>query len=516
MKKGITISILVVTVILMFTIATTATVVGTRTIQTALYEEFLSKIERVYNDVNKYVVDNKVLPTTSEIIAKEGLPSGLKEELNNKKDASNNLYVVDMTKLKTESVNIGNGSVEDMDVFIVAENTNNVYYLKGVEYRGKTYYGLDAVWTNTSVMPLEWEKNVVAIVDTVPIPKGFVSSGATGENTKDGGLVIYEGVTPVTDANVEEAKRARNQYVWVPVEDFSKFVRQNFGGTDTISNRLGSDFWEVALETTTNMPLPTQSSTYITTTTLAEVQAMYQSVKEYKGFYIARYEAGIDTQRTSNTTLIKGSNVYSMIGKIPYTYIPWTMNNSMAEDTNGAVEVARGIYPTTNTNYGVVSTLTYGVQWDRTLAWWVEVKAQNATKTVTITSNDNLKDSTKYGNYKNHVISAGDLNDDSKYAVHSSSLGAYQVATASSTKASGTLWALTTGALKAASVNNICDMAGNIYEWTMEGNITNRRTIRGGFYYYAGTADPAPRRYYYGPDNASYYYGFRTALYIKK
>ena len=142
MKKGITVSILAITVVIMFILITTATVAGTRTIQTAMYEEFISKVERVSNDVNKYVVDNKSLPTTLEIIAKEGLANELKAELNQNNDSANNLFVIDMIKLRTESVNIGKGSVEDMDVFVVAENTNNVYYLKGIKYRGKTYYGL--------------------------------------------------------------------------------------------------------------------------------------------------------------------------------------------------------------------------------------------------------------------------------------------------------------------------------------------------------------------------------------
>ena len=224
---------------------------------------------------------------------------------------------------------------------------------------------------------------LTSIVDTVPIPKGFVASQAAGENTKSVGLVIYEGTEPVTNANVEIAKRTRNQYVWVPVEEFeSEFVRQNFGTDYTISNTLGENIWEVALDTATNMPLATQDTNYMTSTTLAEVQAMYESVKKYKGFYIARYESGIDTQRTNNDGALV-TNVYSIMGKIPYTYIPW----------GNSVEVARSIYPKTNTDYGVVSTLIYGVQWDRTLAWWVETKAQNATKTVTIVSNDNLNNS---------------------------------------------------------------------------------------------------------------------------
>ena len=61
------------------------------------------------------------------------------------------------------------------------------------------------------------------------------------------------------------------------------------------------------------MPHAKQDMTYMTATTLAEVQAMYESVKEYKGFYIARYEAGIDKQRTSDNGVLE-SKVYSMMG----------------------------------------------------------------------------------------------------------------------------------------------------------------------------------------------------------
>ena len=151
MKKGITVSILVVTVVLMFILVTTATVIGMQSIQTVLYEEFVSKLVRVSNDVNKYVIANNSLPTTNEIIAKEGLSSGLISELSKNNDSLNSLLVIDMSKLRTESVNIGKGSLEDMDVFVVAENTNNVYYLKGIEYKGDNYYGIPTAGINTTV-----------------------------------------------------------------------------------------------------------------------------------------------------------------------------------------------------------------------------------------------------------------------------------------------------------------------------------------------------------------------------
>lgn len=64
MKKGITVSILTVTVTLMIILVSTVSVIGTKSIKTASYEEFLSKVTRVSNSVNKYVIDNKTLPTT--------------------------------------------------------------------------------------------------------------------------------------------------------------------------------------------------------------------------------------------------------------------------------------------------------------------------------------------------------------------------------------------------------------------------------------------------------------------
>ncbi len=383
-------------------------------------------------------------------------------------------------------------------------------------------------------IPEAWQANVVAIVDGAPIPKGFVVSPYEGENTKDGGLVIYELDVNETEIPSSETHHTsmttRNQYVWGPVarEEFvTKFVRKDFQNTTSEVldangnyNALGTKnvYWEVMVDTN-NMPLATQDENYMTSTTLAEVQAMYESVKEYEGFYIARYEAGIDTQRTEAGNaadlpgIKEGTKVYSVMGKIPYTYIPWTWNNTMAEDTNGAVEVARRMYPKTNTNYGVVSTLTYGVQWDRTLAWWLEVGAKDGNGNV-VTS---VADSTSYGNYSDHAIAAGDLNKDAKYAVDSNStLGSYQEATSSSAIASGTYWALSTGALKAASVNNIYDMAGNMHEWTMEGSHANQRVPRGGQFAGIGAWTPVSNRHI---NNSNYAYsacGFRFSLYIKK
>ncbi len=349
------------------------------------------------------------------------------------------------------------------------------------------------------LVPESWKASIWYIQDRVPIPKGFVASEATGENTKNGGLVIYEGTTPVTDANVEEAKRERNQYVWVPVSNSTfetQFVRRFH--TD-ISNELGTNLWEIVLDKNTNMPLDEQDEQYVSATTLKEAKAMYSSVKKYGGFYVARYEAGIDKARTRSDVNLE-EKIYSMMGKIPYTYVIW--GESMDNEKGGSVEASRNIYPADSTNYRVVSTLIYGVQWDTTLQWMLDTKALPS-----------IDESINYGNYKASVIKSGDLNEGARYALYSDEgIQEYKDATGL-TKESSTMWSLSTGALKYAKINNIYDMAGNIYERTMEGAYTNAHCFRGASWY--GTYPISARAQWATIDIIGPDYGFRVALYIK-
>ena len=392
------------------------------------------------------------------------------------------------------------------------------------------------------------EQNITAIVDTVPIPKGFVASPYEGENTKSGGLVIYElknGETaiPLTETH-QTSLTTRNQYVWIPAEDYNTFIRSAFDNDIILTGDLNvhDAFWEAIpdVDMTYSETLIAEEyeicveqewysskvcndkytkqikySDLISSDTLKEVKEMYESVKEHKGFYIARYEAGIDRQRTeensvdSTGNILLEPNVYSMMNKIPYTYIPWS--TSMLSDTNGAVEAARNIYPNNNYNKtGVVSTLIYGVQWDTTIQWLFNSKVI-----------DDTNESTDYGNYSESRLTSQDFNDGARYAKWSYSidenakekdvLSNYQTVKNGAEKEKYTIWELSTGALKKAKLNNIYDMAGNLSEWTMEGythsNSTDiervSRDIRG-----------IAERNICGINNTSN--TFRVALYIKK
>ena len=352
-------------------------------------------------------------------------------------------------------------------------------------------------------------------VNGVPIPKGFTASRDTYEDEVDEGLVIYEGTAAVTSENVETAKRTRNQYVWVPVprnEFDTKFVRKDWDDDNSVVDTEGNyyalgttdKYWEV----TPDLELTTANLQYMTKETLDEVQKMYASVEKYGGFYVARYEAGLDEKNirgNSTTGIVKTlSNVHSKMNKIPYNYIGFSNSDTMNVEEGGAVEVARSLYPETNTSYGVVSTLMYGVQWDRTLSWWLEAEAKDIDGNVISIM------STKYGNYTSNEIAYDTFNDGAKYTITNIS---YIKVTA--TKDGSTSWLLTTGATEETRVNNIYDMAGNVNERTMEGHSASSYINRGGWYNASANNIVSDRSYGNAPGYMGIYVGFRVALYIK-
>ncbi len=62
-------------------------------------------------------------------------------------------------------------------------------------------------------------------------------------------------------------------------------------------------------------------------------------------------------------------------------------------------------------------------------------------------------------------------------------------------------------------INNIRDLGGNLWEWTLEGCNTNYRTFRGGAHDFDNS--PSYRSNGYGPANTHSNYGSRMTLYIK-
>lgn len=140
MKKGVSLVTVIIAVSVMMVLISSVSVIGSSAISSANFEEYKSTIERVANEVNIYVNENNSLPVTNEIVSINSLGDDFLSDVKEKNDLSNKFYVVDVSKLNDYNIEKGKGSVSDKDVFLVTENTNNVYYLKGFKYRGEIYF----------------------------------------------------------------------------------------------------------------------------------------------------------------------------------------------------------------------------------------------------------------------------------------------------------------------------------------------------------------------------------------
>ena len=156
----------------------------------------------------------------------------------------------------------------------------------------------------------------------------------------------------------------------------------------------------------------------------------------------------------------------------------------MTNETGGAVQKAKE-FANEKGYTSVTSTLIYGVQWDAIMAW-IEPRYKDKNKAEELVAEKNfVADSTGKGNYSE------DEN-------------------ANSWKGKVT----TTGASDDYDVKNIYDLAGNVYEWTMESYDTDFRVFRGGNYSYTGSGYPASYRFYCSPADSDGDIGFRLTLYL--
>ena len=320
----------------------------------------------------------------------------------------------------------------------------------------------------------------------VPVPTGYTASSASDENSVKGGFVIYEGTEAVTDSNKWDAQCNRNQYVWIPIANVSDMYWRN----QTTGKKYGT-WYNFSKSATTYAkganrsyePQTTQydkQSTYLTQYLngmtredfLMEMEIdfdkMLNSVATYGGFYIGRYQAGDLAQATP---VIKRMNT-DIVSQTWYTM--WKKSPRIS--TGGA-------------NVHMI----WGIQWDETLKWLIDTGEKTYAEVG--------KDSTSWGNYQNNSFT---------YYTNTSK--------STATKSAYSYKRIPSGAYEGANANNVFDLAGNVWDWTLESNGSGTgdyRYLRGGSYYYYGNDCPAVHRDGYYPYGSYDNVGLRCTLYIK-
>ena len=239
--------------------------------------------------------------------------------------------------------------------------------------------------------------------------------------------------------------------------------------------------------------------------------SMLKSVYENGGFYVGRYEAGIGTNRTSIEAQVNGKYPVPTTAPVtkadayPYTYVTRTQAQNLASNVNSGTKT---------------SSLMFGVQWDLVLAF---MHNKGNIEDSTLTSN-----STTIGNYYNSTF---DLNR-GKYAqcgqlgntwknfdsaldsivVSNETTGKMKKTEQNSYK-NGIL--LTTGGTEQSKVMNIYDIAGNVYEWTLEKtpNTYEPCVTRGGLFNDTGSYRPAAEHGGSSSGHSFYSIGFRVSIF---
>ena len=308
------------------------------------------------------------------------------------------------------------------------------------------------------------------------IPKGYIpvntetanwgdGSSAPLKNAVDHGLVIQDG--------------SGNQWVWVPVEEISKYCESvDEGVAVTGSTVTTKKYTKLSIEigtgnnkTTITRGLPSSNSyreptlldadydsdanakkagftdaNDMATKMVREYETMIKSIEKYGGFYIGRYELSgtVDNPTEKTGTTITNKTWYEL-----YNACKKIGANSDGSDKEG-----------------IATRMLWGCQWDATCDF---ISKKGEKKKIT--------DSRSWGNYGDSASPAN--------------TGNYEQ------------WKKKdTGSNEYWKANNIYDIAGNCYELTQEADSTVFRARRGGYYCGGGSEFPASIRYSDFPTNS--------------
>ena len=312
------------------------------------------------------------------------------------------------------------------------------------------------------------------------------------------GFTQVEGTTLENGLTIQDS--SGNQYVWIEVPKTEKVYPtaglkiRDF--TDEEYTKIENDLHTYTSAyrngTTYKDEYYSDEATGLTREKYIELKKkMLKSVYKNGGFYIGKYETGYETgieakPRTSGSATIT-PNELPIIKQnaYPYNYVTCSQAQKLAN------MMESGSYNT---------SLMFGVQWDLVLK-----HLENKGVKQSLLRND----SKTWGNYSNNLWSS--TNTDSKYAITGQDwvIGPY-----GDKKVNGGIL-LSTGASDTFSKYGIYDLAGNVWEWTLEytTNPNYPSARRGGCNFNIGAECTAAART--NSDTSDMYRstGFRTALY---
>ena len=242
----------------------------------------------------------------------------------------------------------------------------------------------------------------------------------------DNGLVIEDGIG--------------NQYVWIEVPktaevyptaglNITEFTSEEYTTIENDLNTYVKDYKEKGFKD--NYCADTIVTGWFKNAGEydAQKQKMLKSVYTNGGFWIGRYEAG--KPEKEGMAPISKANAY------PYNEVTRTKAHELAKQVDSG---------------NCESSLMFGMQWDLVMKFL---------ETKKVLQSDLKSNSTYWGNYKENKTSHIDSTDAKFYWGNGEWKSAYNTTI-------GGIKLLTTGASSDFKKMNIYDLAGNVWEWTLE------------------------------------------------
>ena len=456
LDKGITLISLSITVIILLLITGVLVYNAKDSIEIRNYRNLSNDIQNLRDKVSEFYNEYGNIPAK---IKYTNLSENIKNVFNNQElENIDEFYVIDLQVMEGISLNYGkdyekvkNNEAEVnnyQDLYIINKITHGIFYVQGVRVKDN---GITNIYYTDYLEPNNEEVDY-RYVDGVKIPEGFYYVGGSKE-----GLVISD----VKDDDLENSKGG-NQFVWIPVE--------------------GGDF-------------KADDETFAT-----DEEEFVKSVNKNKGFYIGRFEAGIEGATGLDITEVdseyhvpeeiwtgwQGGTVVSKRDVLPWNYVT----------VKKAMELAENMYKEDN---DTIKTRIYSKN------------AYNAV--LEFLGKENDTDYTNWGN-----CGTSQFNIDSEKAKYLNYEN-MELVECSDVKNADEYYLLTSGASEQNKIKNVYDLAGNVQEYTTSiYSDLNTEKVEDIYFNYYGSSWPMSGtqiKSYNTTKTANGDMGFRVVLYIK-
>lgn len=406
-SKGVSLISLVITVAVILILTNVVVYNATDSLRATKLSNMQADIENLRDKVSTYYAQYGMIPADTSIAYTNT------SHINSISEATDtgHFYVIDLAAMENvtlnygkdyEKIRSGQATTQDQinqltDLYIINGTSHNIFYVDGIEAGDETFY--------TDYSAEDKDKVAVKLYgnkeytdkngDTATIPGGFEVSDKKDEQTIDDGLVIRD--------------ESGNEFVWVPVPDviydgtteidqtYTPMVELQSGTTDyqgmlyrfsgsTSTYQSGykpgtTSYREPSLVTGNKNDLYARlssvtgtnydaSSSYFGTIlnygSAVEFGAamqddfndMVESVEKYHGFYVGRYELGLEGTTPVSKNASTNDNVTTADGGSLSLSNWWELYKKCREYTS---------------EDSVVSSMMWGSQYDAMLNWMAKL-----------------------------------------------------------------------------------------------------------------------------------------------